>query len=139
MDKTRFLRYYLWIFGFLNVFVISFTVPLLFGDIFLWHPRNIPDEMMISVIYLTMGIVMIFSASNPVAHKSFLDFVIIANILHAGVMLIYARNVYHVVIDVTSVGAMGILPLFFYPWRIKNFLKYNESAFNIALIRPYGR
>ena len=49
MDRLRLLRWYFWVGGFLNIFVISFTVPLLFGDLFLWHPRNIPDERMIQV------------------------------------------------------------------------------------------
>ena len=80
MDKIRFLKYYFWVFGLLNILIISSAVPLFFGDLFFWEPRNIPDELMISAFYLAMGIIMIFPAKNPLAHKSFLDFVIIATI-----------------------------------------------------------
>ena len=73
MDKIKLLKIYFWVFGLLNIFVISFTVPLVFGDLFLWHPRNIPTEMMMSVIYLAMGIIMIVCAKSPEKHKSFAD------------------------------------------------------------------
>ena len=126
MDKIRFLKYYFWVFGLLNILIISFAVPLLFGDMFFWEPRNIPDELMISVFYLSMGIVMILSAKNPLAHKSFLDFVIIANILHAFVMVISAKNIFHVVVDSLSIGLMGVLPLLFYPWGLRRFLSFQH-------------
>ena len=122
MNKTQILKYYFWAFGLLNILIISFTVPMLFGDLLLWQPRNIPVEIMIGTIYSAMGIIMIFSASNPLAHKLFLDFVILANILHAFVMAIYAENFFHIVVDALFIGLMGIVPLFFYPWGMKKFL-----------------
>jgi hypothetical protein len=81
--------------------------------------------MMLSVIYFAMGIIMIRCAGNPTAHKSFLDFLILANSFHAIIMGIYAEHIFHVVIDTVSIGLMGVLPVFFYPWGIKNFLKYS--------------
>ena len=125
MNPTKLLKIYFWSFGLLNIFVISFTVPLIFGNQFLWHPRNPPTEMMMSVIYFAMGVSMILCAKNPKAHKSFLDFLILANCFHAIVMAIYWENIYHILIDTISIGLMGIIPLFFYPWGIKNFLKYS--------------
>ena len=122
--KTRLLRLYFMIFGLLSVLVISFTVPLAFGDQLLWHPRNIPDEMMLAVLYLAMGIVMLLAARRPEDHKAFLDFVILGNVLHAAVMLVYAEHALHVVFDVGAVGVMGVAPLFFYPWGLKRFLRY---------------
>ena len=123
--KTRLLRIYLVVFGLLNVLVISFTIPLAFGDQLLWHPRNIPDEMMLSALYLSMGIVMLLTARRPEAHKAFVDFVILGNLLHAAVMLVYAEHVLHIAVDVGAVGAMGAAPLFFYPWGLKRFLRYS--------------
>ena len=120
----QFLKYYFWVFGLLNILIISFTVPLLFGDLLLWQPRNIPVEIMIGVIYFAMGIIMIFSARNPLAHKSFLDFVILANILHAFVMVLFAKNLFHLIVDVIPIGLMGVLPLLFYPWGLSKFLRY---------------
>lgn len=56
--------------------------------------------------------------------RPFLDFVILGNILHAGVMLAYAEHVLHIVFDVGVIGAMGVAPLFFYPWGLKRLLRY---------------
>lgn len=58
-NKTKYLRQYLLIFGLLNIFVISFTVPILLGDWLLCEPRNFAVEMMMSRIYLAMGIVIL--------------------------------------------------------------------------------
>ena len=138
MDKLRMLKYYFWAFGLLNILIISFTVPMLFGDLLLWQPRNIPVEIIIGTIYFAMGIIMILSASNPLAHKSFLDFVILANILHAFVMAIYAKNFLHIVVDSLFIGLMGMLPLFFYPWGTKKVSCLStlmEINYNTLLLR----
>ena len=81
---------------------------------------------MISVIYLAIGIMMLYSVRNPLAHKSFLDFVVIANILHATVMVLYAKNLLHLTVDVIPIGLMGALPLLFYPWGLSNFLRFRN-------------
>lgn len=50
MDKkSKYLKRYLLIFGLLNIFVISFTVPLLLGDWLLWEPRNFSDSTLLAV------------------------------------------------------------------------------------------
>lgn len=78
---------------------------------------------MISVIYLAMGIIMIFSSGNPLVHKSFLDFVILANILHSIIMIVFAENILHLIVDAIPIGLMGVLPLLFYPWGLSRFLR----------------
>jgi integral membrane sensor domain MASE1 len=128
MGKTRLLKIYLLTFGLLNVFVISFTVPLAFGDRLLWHPRNIPDEMMLSVLYLAMGIVMLSAARRPEAHKAFIDFLILGNVFHGTVMLVYAEHTLHLLFDVGAIGVMGVAPLFFYPWGLRKFLRYGQEG-----------
>ena len=125
--KERWLRYYLLVFGILNIFVISFTIPILFGDQLLWHPRNAPDEMMLSVVYLAMGVVMVAAARRPLSHKAFVDFLILGNCLHALVMLAYAEHVLHIVFDVVTIGAMGLVPAVIYPWGLRSFLRYGEG------------
>ena len=120
-SKIKMLKTYLFVFGFLNIFVIS-TVPVIFGDVFLWQPRNLPTEIMMASLYFSMGVVMVFAARNPENNKAFVDFLIIGNTLHALVMLVTAQNFLQIVLDVLPIGLMGILPLFFYPWGIRNFL-----------------
>jgi len=124
--RSRWLRRYLVTFGLLNVFVISFTIPLLFGDLLLWQPRNLPIEMMLSTIYLAMGIFMIAASKTPLDHKSFIDFLILANLAHALVRLITARNWWHLV-DVVAIGSQGYLPLSFYPWGLREILRYPKA------------
>jgi hypothetical protein len=94
MNKIKFLKYYLYVFGFANLFLLSFG-PILLGDLLLWSPRNIPTELMIASIYFAMGIIMLITAKNPFSHKSFVDFVVVANIFHAIVMIIFAQNIFH--------------------------------------------
>lgn len=122
--KTKYLKQYLLIFGLLNIFVISFTVPLLLGDWLLWEPRNFAVEMMMSSIYLAMGIVMVLIARKPLPHKAFIDFLVIANLGHALVMLIFSETIWQLLLDVGVIALMGALPLFFYPWGLRQFLRY---------------
>lgn len=123
--RERFLKYYLNIFGLINVLVIP-TIPIIFGDTFLWQPRNIPTEVMMASIYLAMGVIMILAARNPIKHKAFIDFVILANTMHAGVMFYFAQNPAHIILDVIPIGLMGLLPLLIYPWGLRNFLRKYE-------------
>lgn len=78
-------------------------------------------------IYFAMGIVMVFAARDPQKHKAFVDFLVIANILHAMVMLIASQSLIQIFLDAIPVGAMGFLPLLFYPWGLRNFLLRNGS------------
>jgi hypothetical protein len=78
---------------------------------------------MMASIYLAMGIIMILVARNPIKHKSFIDFIILANTLHAGVMFFFAQNTAHIILDVVPIGLMGLLPLIMYPWGVSNFLR----------------
>ena len=120
-SKIKMLKTYLFVFGFLNIFIVS-IIPVIFGDVFLWQPRNLPTEIMMASLYFSMGIVMVFAARSPEQHKSFIDFIILGNTLHALVMLVAAQNFLQVFLDALPIGLMGILPLFFYPWGVRNFL-----------------
>lgn len=122
--KTKYLKGYLIIFGLLNIFVISFTIPWLLGDLLLWSPRNIPVEMMMSSIYLVMGGMMLRINKDPMPHQGFIDFIVIANLAHALVMVIYAENIWHILFDAGVIALMGCLPLFFYPWGLRRFWRY---------------
>jgi hypothetical protein len=100
-SKEAGLRYYLYLFGILNIFVVS-TVPILLGNLLLWEPRNIPTELMLSSLNVAMGVMMLITARNPIQHKAFVDFLILANLLHAGVMAVTAQKAIHLLVDVIS-------------------------------------
>jgi hypothetical protein len=120
--RERYLIIYLYIFGFASIFLIT-TIPIIWGDLFLWQPRNIPTEIMMAGLYLVMGLMMILVAKNPLSQKSFIDFLILANLLHAMIMVVLAQNIYQIILDVIPIGSMGAIPLFIYPWGLRNFLR----------------
>ena len=66
---------------------------------------------------------MLTAARQPESSKTFLDFVILGNMLHALTMVLFLENFFQLIFDVVTIGAMGLLPLLFYPWKLKKFLK----------------
>ena len=127
MWKTCYLTYYLVIFGIANV-LTSFAIPIFFGDLLLWAPRNLPTELMVGSLYLAMGIIMLLAARDPLQHQAFVDFVILANLFHALVMLFYAEKPVHILLDVVFIGSMALIPLLLYPWGIKNLFRYRQMT-----------
>lgn len=71
-----------------------------------------------------MGIVMIRGAKDPFSQKGLFDFLIVANLAHAIVMFIYSENSLHILFDAGTIFLMGSLPLLFYPWGMRCFLRY---------------
>ena len=122
MNKRALLKYYLLIFGLLNI-VGNAGIYLFEG--LLWQPRNFPEELMLSAVYIALGIVMLTAARAPLKHKALIDFVILSSIPHAIIMLIYHQNSFHL-IDVGFIGLLGLVPLLIYPWKYKNFLRYED-------------
>lgn len=43
------------------------------------------------------------------------------------VMVVYAEHALHIVFDVAGIGAMGVIPLFVYPWGVRRFLRHGEA------------
>lgn len=115
---------YLFLAGWANL-VLHPVLPWLLPELFFWQPRNYAYEFMIGGIYLALGIVMIIASKQPEKHKLFVDFCILMNLFHAVVMMAFAILVnqpHHLVGDVVWIGAQAVIPLFVYPWGIKNFL-----------------
>jgi hypothetical protein len=108
--KISYLKIYLFVFGLFNVFIVS-TVPIIFGDLFLWKPRNIPTEIMMASLYFTMGIVMLFATRNPEGSKLFIDFLVIANIIHAVVMLIFIQNSIQLFLELSTTTYLFVIRL----------------------------
>ncbi len=124
MNKKKLLTAYCYIFGVGNI-LTSFIIPIFFGDELLWYPRSIATDLMVGSLYMAMGIVMVMIAKSPENHKSFIDFLIVSNNLHAIVMVIFAQKPSHIFIDSGFIGLMGIIPLLLYPWPLRKFLTYN--------------
>lgn len=119
--RQQLLTYYLYIGGMINIFIVTW-LPFALAEWMLWAPRNLPDELMISSIYLAMGIAMIAAARQPDGRKAFVDFLIVANLFHALVMTLMAQHLWQILLDALPIALMGTMPLVFYPWGIQNFL-----------------
>jgi hypothetical protein len=61
MRKKYYLSLFLRIFGIANL-ITAFGIPLFFGDLLLWTPRNLPTELMVGSLYFAMGIMMLVAA-----------------------------------------------------------------------------
>ncbi|MEX2027978.1 MAG: DUF6632 domain-containing protein [Candidatus Curtissbacteria bacterium] len=126
-DKEKILRQFLYWFGLGNIFVHP-ILPWFFHQQFFWTPRNIPYEFMIGGMYIAWGIVMVAASKEPLKHKLFIDFTILGNLFHTAVMIFFGivEQPMHLYGDVLWISALWIIPLLYYPWGIKNFLRSNN-------------
>jgi hypothetical protein len=44
------------------------------------------------------------------------------------VMIVFAQRPSHIYLDSGFIGAMGVIPLFLYPWPLRKLLNYNRSS-----------
>ena len=73
------------IFGLAFIFIIPIMKLDLFGG-WAWSPAQWEYELMIQGIYMTLGIMMIISAKNPVKNSMFIWFVVWSSVVHAVIM-----------------------------------------------------
>ena len=85
MNNLSILSNTLRIFGLAFVFIIPIMKLDLFGG-WAWSPAQWEYELMIQGIYMTLGIMMIISAKNPVRNSMFIWFVVWSSVVHAVIM-----------------------------------------------------
>ncbi|MEX2008345.1 MAG: DUF6632 domain-containing protein [Candidatus Spechtbacterales bacterium] len=124
MSKEQGLAKFLLVFGLGNILVHP-ILPWFFQQQFFWTPKNVPYEFMIGGLYIAWGIVMVVASRDPLKHKLFVDFTILGNLFHAIVMIFFGvmEQPKHLYGDVIWISALGVIPLIFYPWGVKNFLR----------------
>lgn len=122
-NETKLKKVLYW-FGLANIFLHP-VLPWFFPHHFFWTPRNIPYEFMIGGIYIALGIVMVIASKEPLKHKLFIDFSILANLFHAVVMIYFGLvdQPSHLYGDVLWISALWLVPLFYYPWKLNTFLR----------------
>lgn len=124
MAKEKILgTFFLWA-GLANIFLHP-VLPWFLPHHFFWTPRNIPYEFMIGGIYIAWGIVMVIASIHPKKNKLFIDFTILGNLFHTAVMVYFGimEQPTHLYGDVLWITALWGVPLLYYPWGVKNFLK----------------
>ena len=87
MNNLSILSNTLRIFGLAFIFIIPIMKLDLFGG-WAWSPAQWEYELMIQGIYMTLGIMMIISAKNPVKNSMFIWFVVWSSVVH-GVIMAY--------------------------------------------------
>ena len=85
MNNLSILSNTLRIFGLAFIFIIPIMKLDLFGG-WAWSPAQWEYELMIQGIYMTLGIMMIISAKNPVRNSIFIWFVVWSSVVHAVIM-----------------------------------------------------
>jgi hypothetical protein len=81
------------------IFVVFFTIglissatesepPGLIRDLFAWGSIGDAEEMMLSAVYIVLGLFLWQTAKDPLRHRLFIDFAIAANAAHFLVMLV---------------------------------------------------
>lgn len=109
-------------FGFLTVAVFVEIGPAV-ESLIKWGDRGEAYELMICSIYLTWGVFLWLASANPLAHKLFLDFSVVANVVHFTVMfvegLVMPGEHAHLYGDV-ALGWAGLIPLAWIWWRVRD-------------------
>ena len=66
------------------------TEPALLYRLVGWADPGDAEEQMISIVYIVWGIFLWKAAKDPLGHRLFLDFTLVANFAHFGLMAIQA-------------------------------------------------
>ena len=85
MNNLSILSNTLRIFGLAFIFIIPIMKLDLFGG-WAWSPAQWEYELLIQGIYMTLGLMMIISAKNPVRNSMFIWFVVWSSVVHAVIM-----------------------------------------------------
>ena len=112
MNNLSILSNTLRIFGLAFIFIIPIMKLDLFGG-WAWSPAQWEYELMIQGIYMTLGIMMIISAKNPVKNSMFIWFVVWSSVVHAVIMAyqaaIAADEMGHFVGDIPVLIILALL------------------------------
>ena len=112
MNNLSILNNTLRIFGLAFIFIIPIMKLDLFGG-WAWSPAQWEYELMIQGIYMTLGIMMIISAKNPVKNSMFIWFVVWSSVVHAVIMAyqaaIAADEMGHFVGDIPVLIILALL------------------------------
>lgn len=66
--------------------VTKMTEPALLYRMLGWGSPGDAEEQMISIVYVVMGVFMVLAAKDPLKNRLFIDFTVVANIAHFGLM-----------------------------------------------------
>jgi hypothetical protein len=115
--------------GWFTLVVLPAVTFFVYPPGFLWgthpespyHPPLSPYLFMLLAMYVAWAILMIRGARDPLAHRSLVDYGILANGLHGLVMLVqsfvYPHELQHLVADVPAVFLLCVVLWIWHPQR----------------------
>jgi len=107
MSNLSILQNTLRVFGVAFIFIIPMMKLDPLGG-WAWTPGQWEYELMIQGVYMTLGVMMLFAAKDPVAHSMFVWFVVWSSVVHGGIMA------YQASIDTHEMGHfLGDIPALF--------------------------
>jgi hypothetical protein len=75
--------------------VTKMTEPDLLYRLVGWADPGDAEEQMISIVYIVWGVFLWMAAKDPLSHRLFLDFTLVANFAHFGLMAIQSLVMPH--------------------------------------------
>ena len=112
MTNLNILKYTLRIFGVAFIFIVPMMKLDPLGG-WAWTPSQWEYEMMIQGVYMTMGLMMIISAQNPLKNSMFIWFVVWSSFVHGGIMayqaIIDSHEMGHFLGDIPGLFILGLI------------------------------
>tara|TARA_B100001027_G_scaffold42941_1_gene27706 strand:+ start:954 stop:1343 length:390 start_codon:yes stop_codon:yes gene_type:complete len=112
MTNLNILKYTLRIFGVAFIFIVPMMKLDPLGG-WAWSPSQWEYEMMIQGVYMTMGLMMIISAQNPLKNSMFIWFVVWSSFVHGGIMayqaIIDSHEMGHFLGDIPALFILGLI------------------------------
>jgi hypothetical protein len=117
--------------GWFTLVVLPVLTFFVYPPGFLWgthpespyHPPLSPYFFMLLAMYVAWAILMIRGARDPLAHRSLVDYGILANGLHGLVMLVqsfvYPHELQHLIADVPAVFLLCVVLWIWHPQRAR--------------------
>ena len=124
MTNLNILKYTLRIFGVAFIFIVPMMKLDPLGG-WAWTPSQWEYEMMIQGIYMTMGLMMIISAQNPLKNSMFIWFVVWSSFVHGGIMayqaIIDSHEMGHFLGDIPALFILGLIAVTLYAKKKKTY------------------
>ena len=117
--------------GWFTLVVLPVLTFFVYPPGFLWgthpespyHPPLSPYFFMLLAMYVAWAILMIRGARDPLAHRSLVDYGILANGLHGLVMLVqsfvYPHEMQHLLADVPALFLLCVVLWIWHPQRVR--------------------
>jgi uncharacterized membrane protein len=119
-ERHRYLRIALIVVGI--AFLLIYPLIKLWSSGWAWQPSQSEDEQMISGIYATLGVFLLWASRKPEAHLSLIWFTVWSSVVHGLIMTVQAvidpAERGHLLGDIPALILVAIVLAFFAPREV---------------------